>query len=144
MDIAMTVSPNSPRSMTASSSTTIVAAPRSEAPPIAPSTVTGSGEPVASGTLGTVAVGLHPRRRGHELAVTDRRGRPGALLVALGEGRKTVGGERLAPHAEQRDGALDGGRLSLDLDEIIHPRILLEANHRTQQLELDDVSIDRL
>src|SRR5688500_19718192 len=100
MAIAMPVSPNSPRSVTASSSMAIVAAPRIDAPPIEPSSVAGSGEPTASATFGIVPIRLEARRHPRKLDVADRGNRPGALLVAAGERRAPVGREVDAPHSD--------------------------------------------
>src|SRR5688500_4581350 len=108
MAIAMPVSPNSPRSVTASSSMAIVAAPQIDAPPIEPSSVAGSGEPTASATFGIVPIRLKARRHAHKLDVADRGNRPGAFLVAAGECREAVGREVAAAHSEQGNGALDG------------------------------------
>src|SRR5688572_16226428 len=77
-----------------------------------------------------------------QLAVAQRSALPGALLPAPHEIEEPLRGERLTRKTDCRDRALNGGRIAFDLDEVIHPRVALEAHGRAMEVVLADVAVD--
>ena len=77
-----------------------------------------------------------------QLAIAQGGALPGALLPAPHEVEEPLGGERVTRKTDRRDRALDGGWIAFDLDEVIHPRVALEAHRRAVDIVLGDVAVD--
>ena len=75
---------------------------------------------------------------------SDNRRLTGPRRISRREAGEIVGGEFAASYAEAGDGALDRRGIAFDLDQIVHPGIMLHPNRRALERELPDLAIDRV